>query len=128
MKCLRCETVEMDIETRGEGTQVFETDVCPSCRGFWLDQKELNQLDDNMFVDLEDIDFKDVCATDEDQTMMCPRCADTPTLRKVTPDAFPGVVIDTCPLCKGFWLDRGELEKMSLVSDKLLIASLADDV
>ena len=127
MKCLRCKSQNMDVETRGEGTQLFEVDICPSCIGFWLDQKELNQLDDNMFVDIEEIDFEDVVPTDQDQFLKCPRCGEKPVLRKVTPKAFPGVVVDICPTCRGFWLDRGELEKMSLVSDKLLIASLAED-
>lgn len=39
--------------------------------------------------------------------MLCP--IDQSTLVKTTRD---GVEIDSCPLCRGIWLDRGELEKI----------------
>jgi hypothetical protein len=29
-----------------------------------------------------------------------------------------GVEIDQCPSCKGVWLDRGELEKMTKIQDR----------
>lgn len=40
--------------------------------------------------------------------MMCPRC--NTLLQEVTKT---GVQIDLCPDCKGVWLDRGELEKIT---------------
>lgn len=40
--------------------------------------------------------------------MKCPNCSDT-TL--VMADR-QGVEIDYCPLCRGIWLDRGELDKL----------------
>jgi uncharacterized protein len=39
--------------------------------------------------------------------MLCPRC-DT----AMVASHREGVEIDTCPSCRGVWLDRGELEKI----------------
>ena len=124
MKCLRCETVELEIQPRGQGKDIFEIDVCPSCRGLWLDAKELAKIDDNFFVDVEQMTLERAAAAADDRDLSCPRCDGAPRLDKVHPREFEGLVIDTCPACRGFWLDRGELEKVQDVSDKLLVASL----
>ena len=39
--------------------------------------------------------------------MLCPRCG-----ADLARDSRQGVAIDTCPECRGVWLDRGELEKI----------------
>jgi Zn-finger nucleic acid-binding protein len=41
--------------------------------------------------------------------MNCPVC-DNVRMREVSKD---NIVIDVCPSCKGVWLDRGELEKLT---------------
>ncbi|RYL94484.1 zf-TFIIB domain-containing protein [Sporolactobacillus sp. THM19-2] len=41
--------------------------------------------------------------------MNCPVCEDV-RMKEVEKD---GVLIDLCPNCKGVWLDRGELDKIS---------------
>lgn len=40
--------------------------------------------------------------------MNCPRCS-TESLAELDRD---GLVIDRCPVCRGIWLDRGELERL----------------
>jgi Zn-finger nucleic acid-binding protein len=124
MRCLRCADVELEIQTRGEGTEIVEIDVCPTCHGVWLDNRELAKLDDNFFVDVEAVAFEEVEATADDAQLTCPRCEGGPALTKVKPADFGEVVVDTCPSCKGFWLDKGELDKMRDISDRALIASL----
>lgn len=126
MKCPRCNTVEMEVQTRGDGDGKVEVDHCSSCKGLWLDAKELADLDDNFFVDVEEIEFKEVAPTDEDSSIGCPRCDGAPALGKVRPVNLGDVVLDRCSVCKGFWLDAGELEKMAEISDRALIASLAE--
>jgi Zn-finger nucleic acid-binding protein len=123
MQCLRCGN-EMDIQIKGDAGEVIELDVCPECSGTWLDARELAKIDDNFFVNVEEIDYENVQPTTMDAELTCPRCWDTPVLRKVRPTVHPVVVLDTCPTCHGFWLDRGEMDKIRQLSDKLLIASL----
>lgn len=40
--------------------------------------------------------------------MNCPVC-ESSRMREVEKD---GILIDICPICKGVWLDRGELDKL----------------
>ncbi|MBB6454933.1 hypothetical protein HNQ94_003422 [Salirhabdus euzebyi] len=40
--------------------------------------------------------------------MLCPVC-DSVNLREIEKH---NILIDTCPSCKGVWLDRGELDKI----------------
>jgi Zn-finger nucleic acid-binding protein len=126
MICLRCGTVEMEIQLRGEGDDKVEVDQCPTCRALWLDAKELAKLDDNFFVDVEDLELSDVNPSEEDTQLTCPRCEGKPSLRKARPKDHGDVVLDTCPSCKGFWLDAGELEKVKEVSTEALVAALFD--
>ena len=125
MKCLRCGDVELEIKAHGDGPDVIEIDVCPKCKGIWLDSKELARLDDNFFLDVEKMEMDAAKASEDDFELLCPRCEGAPVLDKVHPAGFQDVVLDTCQGCKGFWLDKGELEKMKDVSDRMLIASLA---
>ena len=46
--------------------------------------------------------------------MNCPRCKSA--LQSQTYEA--GVVVDECPSCRGFWLDRGELERIQETVEK----------
>ncbi len=124
MKCLRCESVEMDTQPRGVGVETIEIDLCPKCSGMWLDQQELKEMDDNFFVDMEEIKYEKTSPNEEDKALNCPRCEGAPTLSKCHPAGFEKVVVDTCPECNGFWLDEGEMGKIRDVSDHLLIASL----
>ena len=129
MKCLRCESVELETQARGEGADVIEIDACPTCRGVWLDASELAKIDDNFFVDIEAMELEKTDATAADRELGCPRCPGGTALDKVRPRGLRSLVVDRCPACQGFWLDRGELEKVRDLSDKLLVASLltADD-
>ena len=44
--------------------------------------------------------------------MKCPHCPDATLLMSER----QGVEIDYCPLCRGVWLDRGELDKLVTLS------------
>jgi len=46
--------------------------------------------------------------------MICPRC-NKPTLEEKDRD---GITMDVCQLCRGIWLDRGELERLIAMADQ----------
>lgn len=39
--------------------------------------------------------------------MICPNCGETLRERERS-----GIEVDVCPVCRGIWLDRGELDKL----------------
>ena len=39
--------------------------------------------------------------------MICPNCGEILQVRERS-----GVEVDVCPVCRGVWLDRGELDKL----------------
>lgn len=41
--------------------------------------------------------------------MQCPRCAAT-----LNPAKLDGIAVETCPTCKGSWLDKGELSELEI--------------
>jgi len=83
-------------------------DVCPKCSGVWLDEGELNQLDECTWSDIEkETDFTSVKGADRE--VCCPKCA--VALETKTPGDYPSIEVDQCPACRGFWLDSGEMTK-----------------
>jgi len=46
-------------------------------------------------------------------SLVCPSCSSQLILSNKN-----GVEIDHCPRCRGVWLDRGELEKMTSMQDR----------
>lgn len=46
-------------------------------------------------------------------SLRCPNCS-----TEMMPSNKNGVEIDHCPRCKGVWLDRGELEKITSMQNR----------
>ena len=127
MQCLRCRGEAMRVERRGhidDPLGVVEIDICPQCAGMWLDALELNALAGSLFTDLEGIALSASAPTAEDAQLHCPRCAGAPPLDKCHPLTAPDVVVDRCGSCHGFWLDKGELDKLERVHSDQLVAVL----
>jgi Zn-finger nucleic acid-binding protein len=103
-------------------TQTYEAnirvDVCPSCRGMWLDKGELEQIQATVERDhsekLAAIPKRPHAAAQarqsEQPTLSCPRCGH-PMQRKEHPSCSH-VLIDVCARCEGIWLDEGEIEEL----------------
>jgi uncharacterized protein len=111
MKCSKCK-VELKSSDLGEYGLVI-IDVCPSCEGVWFDKGELDRLDDSVWTDVESVDFKKGSSQHKNAT--CPKCSNN--LEALTPKDAGEVVVDRCVSCGGFWLDKGELDKMRDVAD-----------
>ena len=104
MQCPVCKTANLTEWLAKNGVVV---DVCPQCKGIWLDRGEiylfskqpqkLEQLLAGGLTNARPIDRH------------CPRCTSTMNVGQ-----FPNsrVEIDQCPQCEGYWLDRGELSEI----------------
>ena len=108
-ECHRC-WVKMDkkeVETFGPNIII---DVCPKCKGIWLDKGELGKL-------LKDKKLADYLTkhigTKSRSPMVCPRCGMTMDIEKADE-----IEVDVCLNCGGAWLDKGELEKLKEKSEK----------
>jgi len=106
MKCPKCAEATLRSITVDE----IEVDQCTHCRGFWFDRSELGTLldKDTQRVgrllggdDTDDLDYK---------PGVCPH--DKTGMLRVMSARNSKVVLDTCPVCQGIWLDGGEFERI----------------
>lgn len=82
-----------------------DIDVCPSCRGVWLDWGELGRLRDlrNVLDELQ----SNMRWKDDLRGGQCPVCDQA--LGRIDVGAFG---VDRCAKCSGLWFDGGELGPM----------------
>ncbi len=108
-ECHKCwvEMKKEEIETFGPNIII---DVCPKCKGIWLDKGELGKL-------LKDKELTNYLTkhigTKSRSPMICPRCGNIMDIEKAEE-----IEVDVCLTCKGVWLDEGELEKLKETSEK----------
>ena len=120
MQCPACRGVLETFDEIG-----VELDRCRSCRGVWLDGRELSKLIEARgrefppdFVAavrerLEGAPRGALVQTEDREPRHCPRC-DVP-LRIFNYAYSTGVMVDRCPVCKGIWTDKGEIEQIEVL-------------
>ncbi len=92
--------------------EVFVVDQCPKCGGIWFDRFELYRAKDGESQKLDSFDAE---AFREPAEMVasvrhCPR--DNAELLRFNDRYFPsGIIVERCPKCDGFWLNRGEFTR-----------------
>jgi len=92
-------------ETRHSHLRAVEADVCPKCKGIFLDKKEIRKLTGDW--SLNKLLTKYV-GLESDSQLVCPNCGGLMEIE----DAG-NVRVDVCLDCKGVWLDAGELERLA---------------
>jgi Zn-finger nucleic acid-binding protein len=108
-ECHRCwiDLDKKEIEIFGPNLVI---DVCPKCKGIWLDKNELNKL-------LKDRKLSAYLTkhigTKSRSPMVCPRCGMTMDIEKAD-----DIDVDVCLSCGGVWLDQGELESLKTKSEQ----------
>jgi len=107
MKCPVC-NVAMEQRPYGPSKSVF-LDTCSKCGGTWLDEGELNQLDECQWSDIEKEGVFKPAADEGRDAMACPRCQGK--FEALIPEDRPEIVVDRCTGCRGFWLDSNEMTK-----------------
>ena len=117
MKCSKCGS-----EMVKKSSDTVEIDECPSCFSIWFDADELREAKDEMDPDLNWMDFEIWKHKDQfkisDNAKTCPKC----NVKMVTGQyGNTGIEVDSCHICKGIWLDKGEFEKIvEALADELL--------
>jgi len=99
----------------------ISTDVCPECKGVWLEKGEINVLASGMAGDIEHCSIDDKILADRFSVRKCPKCK-AQDLKKMNLLYYSEIIFDYCPECNGFFLDEGEIHDMNVY-----LAGLAED-
>jgi uncharacterized protein len=127
--CLKCTSVLDKAQV-----EEVEVDVCPACGGLWLDHGEIEKISRKMVSEIDRLrrllaPQPGPPAVPSDVTGSCPRC--TAPMKEVT---LGNIRIDFCSSCKGFFLDRGEIDgAIAAVKDQKMtvaqiVAAVASEV
>jgi len=108
MNCPRC-NIELTNKTILDFKYFLNIDYCSSCGGIWLDNGELTRLEKTIEPTFYEI-RKTPNNQDQLEILKCPLCANSKILQKVQHPRDKHVILDYCPVCKGMWLDTGEIE------------------
>jgi len=109
MKCPNENTDMRPVQLQSYVGQSFTVDQCPTCGGVWFDRFELYKAKDGEAtkVDVIDIDALRTPSEIENPVLCCPR--DATALIRFNDRYFPqGIIVERCPKCDGFWLNRGK--------------------
>ena len=126
---MRCPIDQIELEKKNYESLV-EIDECPKCSGIWLDQGELEKIQDiqenDYSEDLKKVPNEMIAAYEQARQqnaadIICPNC-------KVEMFKKEGygtqIVIDKCPKCFGVWLNKGELKALEVFFDRNLEESI----
>jgi len=108
MNCPRC-NIELTNKTIIDFKYFLNIDYCNSCGGIWLDKGELARLEKTIEPTFYEI-RKIPKSQEQLQILKCPSCDNSKILQKAQHQRDKNVIMDYCPVCKGMWLDTGEIE------------------
>lgn len=107
------DNVEMvPVQTSSHYGQVIVLDQCPHCGGLWFDKFELTRakLDQAEKIEKLDAGLLTEMTAMQNTKLLCP--VDRKELVRFNDSYFPsGIIVAKCPVCDGFWLNRGEFTK-----------------
>jgi len=106
MVCPRCKKKLVEDVRENE-----RLDVCRSCGGLWLHKDQLNSLLKESGGDVESLSITETAEKDKYPVIHCRHCTAV-KMKKIHFLEYSDVVMDYCPSCGAFWLDKNELEKM----------------
>ncbi len=107
-----------------------EVDKCPTCQGIWLDEGELEIIEETIKNDYSGQLKKrpdyineafNMARSRLEKEYTCPIC--DRTLNKREYGYCSQVIIDVCPSCRGIWLDDKEIQKLEIFFERSRIES-----
>jgi Zn-finger nucleic acid-binding protein len=102
------------------GEPIF-LDQCDKCGGLWFDKAELYRAKQGQADKIELVNTQSLWTPSviEHSRLFCPR--DGAQLIQLQDKNLPkGIIIERCPSCDGFWLNRGEFCKYQQVREQRL--------
>lgn len=106
MKCPRCNKRMVRKTIEGQ-----DIEYCSSCRGLWLHRHQLNKLLEESGGDVEMCSIDHRPHSDKYPPIDCRVCTGM-VMNKINFLEYSDIILDYCPSCGSFWLDKGELETM----------------
>ncbi len=106
MICPRCRKGLVKENREGEDIQ-----VCRECGGMWLHRHQLNNLLKESGGDVELCSYNTLPEDDRYRPIKCQECAGVLML-KINFLDYSDIVMDRCPSCGSYWLDKNELANM----------------
>lgn len=110
-------------------TTVYESEVevdqCGDCGGMWLDEGELERVQESSEHDYSEelkemppytVRAYEMARQQAAPDLKCPKCGEE-MLKKEYGYASQ-IIIDTCLSCRGVWLDRGEIEALEVFFER----------
>lgn len=102
-----------------------EVDQCPDCKGVWLEEGELERIQDAVENDYSE-ELKevpnyvsrafDMAKAQQEADRTCPKCTTTMTKREY--GLASQIMIDVCTKCRGIWLDTNELQTLEVFFER----------
>jgi Zn-finger nucleic acid-binding protein len=104
-----------------EAAITYSAHSCPKCRGFWVSDAQLQQIETEEKARL--IEFRRIPSPEAQAVPLnCPGCGKPMEKHTSTRDAK--VIIDACGTCHQVWLDGGEIDAIQTESLVALVGGL----
>lgn len=102
MQCPKC----LNTSLVTDRVQAIDVDRCERCGGIWFDDQELITLLHESLPQLTPLRGRTAPEGLNRKHGVCPQ--DATELLRVSSALGHTVVVDSCPQCRGIWLDGGE--------------------
>jgi Zn-finger nucleic acid-binding protein len=110
--CPSCQTSMREIMVFSHYDSPVFIEQCDSCGGLWFDSLEIYYSKNGVADTLSEIDKEKLTTKSalKDGALLCPN--DKSALKQFEDANFPpGLHMDSCPICNGFWVNRAEFAK-----------------
>ena len=121
---MECPKDKSILETNIYETE-FKVEICPSCKGMWLDKGELEMIEKTTEHDYSDElsripdyigNAYEMARQRVSREIICPKCA--VTMERREHGYCSQIMIDGCPDCGGVWLDKAEITALELFFER----------